>query len=71
MTPDLLDELDVLLRTRYGLVHIDTAEDERAETLLRHAAARRGLPFFVWSRTKGLRRHDANAAVYDTVAPES
>ena len=70
LTPDLLDELDVLLRTRYGLVLIDTAEDERAETLLRHAAARRGLPFFVWSRTKGLRRHDAASAVYDTDAPE-
>ena len=70
LRPDTLDELDVLLRTRYGLVVIDTPEDDRAETLLRHAAARRGLPFFVWSRTKGLRRHDADNAVYDTQAPE-
>ena len=66
MTPGLLDELDVLLRTRYGLVLIDTVEEERAVTLLRHAAARRGMPFFVWSRTKGLRRDGLEAAVYDT-----
>ena len=70
MTPDLLDELDVLLRTRYGLVLIDTPEDDRAETLLRHAAARRGLPFFVWTRTRGLRRHDLDNLIYDTDAPE-
>jgi MoxR-like ATPase len=66
----LLDELDVLLRTRYGLVMIDTDEQERAATLLRHAAARRGIPFFVWSRTKGLRREDLGTPIYDTQAAD-
>jgi hypothetical protein len=66
----MLDELDVLLRTRYGLILIDTAEEDRARTLLRHAAARRGLPLFVWSRTKGMRRDDLDAPAYDTLAPD-
>ncbi|HUF12938.1 MAG TPA: AAA family ATPase [Longimicrobiales bacterium] len=70
MNPEMLDELDVLLRTRYGLILIETAEEERAASLLRHAAARRGLPLFVWSRTRGLRRDDLEAPVYDTQAPE-
>ena len=66
----MLDELDVLLRTRYGIVVIDSPEDDRVETLLRHAAARRGLPLFLWSRTRGLRRHDADNVVYDTQAAD-
>ena len=70
MSADVLDELDVLLRTRYGMVVIDSPEDDRVETLLRHAAARRGLPLFLWSRGKGLRRHDADNVVYDTQAAD-
>ena len=70
MSADVLEELDVLLRTRYGIVVIDSPEDDRVETLLRHAAARRGLPLFLWSRTRGLRRHDADNVVYDTQAAD-
>lgn len=66
---DPLHELDVLLRTRYGLILIDSPEHERVTALLRHAADRRGLPLFEWSRTRGLSRSDVATTVYDTAEP--
>jgi len=68
--PDLLDELDVLLRTRYGLIVLETAEEERAAGLLRHVASRRSLPLFLWSRSRGLRRSDLDSPIYDTASPD-
>jgi hypothetical protein len=43
--------LELLIRSRYGAIHLDTVEEDRAQTLLAHAADRLGLPFFVWTRT--------------------
>jgi SpoVK/Ycf46/Vps4 family AAA+-type ATPase len=63
---DPLHDLELLIRSRYGLIVIETAEDERAETILRLAADRASLPLFLWSRTRGLRRDGANSAVSGT-----
>lgn len=66
---DPLKDLELLLRSRYGLIVIETTEEERVETLLRLAADRLSMPLFQWSRTKGLRRERATGAVYGTTDP--
>lgn len=62
-------DLELLIKSRYGLIHIDTVEEERAKTLLRHIADRLTLPFFVWSRTRGLCRDGNATGIYDTQDP--
>ena len=64
--PDVLKDLEVLIRSRYGLIHLDTPEEERAMALLHHLADHLRVPFFAWSRTRGLRRADLEDPVYDT-----
>jgi len=66
---DPIRDLELLIRSRYGLLVLDTAEDERAETLLRLAADRLGLAYFTWSRTRGLRRDGGATAIYGTTDP--
>ncbi|UCE01266.1 MAG: AAA family ATPase [Candidatus Latescibacterota bacterium] len=64
--PDPLHDLALLIRSRYGLIHLETAEEGRAESLLRHLADHLSLPLFVWRRRKGLQRADAQGPVYGT-----
>lgn len=66
---DPLHDIELLLRSRHGLIVIDTPEEERAATLLRHVADRMKLPLFTWSRTQGLKRAEYEGAVYGTVDP--
>jgi hypothetical protein len=66
---DPLRDLELLIRSRYGLIHIDTLEEERVETLLRLVADRLALPLFLWSRTRGLRRDGLDNVIYDTQDP--
>ncbi|HKK27224.1 MAG TPA: AAA family ATPase [Gemmatimonadota bacterium] len=66
---DPLDDLELLLRARYGLVVLATDEEDRAGTLLRHLADALDLPLFTWTRTKGLRREGADGAVYGSTDP--
>lgn len=68
--PDPLHDLELLLRSRYGLIVIDTVEEERIETLLRLVADRLSLVFFLWSRSRGLRKDGNQNAVYGTTDPE-
>jgi SpoVK/Ycf46/Vps4 family AAA+-type ATPase len=63
---DPLHDIELLIRSRHGLIIIDTAEDERAELLLRHLADHMGMPLFTWSRTHGLRRDGNSTAIYGT-----
>ena len=37
---DVLRDLELLLQSRYGLIHIDTDEADRALSLLQHLADR-------------------------------
>ncbi len=63
---DLQNELSSLIRSRYGLILLETVEEDRAETLIRHLADRINLPFFIWTADRGLRRDGAEMAIYGT-----
>src|SRR5215217_2939506 len=67
---DPLHDVELLVRSRHGLIVIATSEEERAELLLRHLADRVQLPLFVWSRTHGLRRDAITTSVYGTAVAE-
>ncbi len=65
--PDLVHELELLVRSRYGLVHLRTDEEERAGSLLRHVADGLEAPFFTWTRSRGLvREGPGRPGSYDT-----
>ncbi|HSE84351.1 MAG TPA: hypothetical protein VLB01_07375, partial [Thermodesulfobacteriota bacterium] len=55
---DPVRDLELLIRSRYCIIFLDTAEEDRTEILLRHLADRMKVPFFSWTSTKGLRRMD-------------
>lgn len=63
---DVLRDLELLFQSRYGLIHIDTEEVQRALSLLQHVADRLSLPLFTWSRIKGVSRIDRPGAIFDT-----
>jgi hypothetical protein len=67
----IVDELELLVRSRYGLVVIDSWEDERVEETLRHAASRLSLHYYLWRRTKGVSRGGAAGDPFadDTAEP--
>jgi hypothetical protein len=54
--PEVLRDLDLLVRSRHPLVVLETAEEDRAAALLRELAARMDLPLFTWSLSRGIRR---------------
>ncbi len=66
---DPLKDIELLIRSRYCIIHVDTAEEERAGGLVAHVADRLGLPLFVWTRTRGLRRTDKEGPVFNTAEP--
>jgi hypothetical protein len=69
LATEALSDLELLVRSRHGLIHIDSVEEERVLLLLRHLAERLTLPLFSWTRTRGIAR-DGNAnAIYDTQEP--
>jgi AAA+ superfamily predicted ATPase len=69
MPRDALQDLRLLLRSRYGLIYLDTVEEDRAEGLLRHMADALGLPFFTWTRSRGLVRDGLTEPAYQTRDP--
>ena len=50
------EDLDLLIRSRYGLIVLDTLEVERAEEILKSIASSLNLHYYSWTRSKGLRR---------------
>lgn len=69
MPADALHDLELLFRARHGLIHLDTHEEDRAGALLSHVADRLGIPFFTWTRSKGLVRVDLGTPIYETEDP--
>ncbi len=63
---DLNNELNLLIRSRYSLICLETTEEERAESLLKHLSDDLDLPFFIWTPTKGLQRSDFDKGIYGT-----
>ncbi|MEX1183626.1 MAG: AAA family ATPase [Gemmatimonadota bacterium] len=66
---DTAADLELLIRSRYGLIHIDTLEQDRVERLLRSVSDRLTLPLFLWSRTRGLCRDGHANGAYETQEP--
>ena len=66
---DPLKDLHLLIKSRYSIIVLETAETDRAEVLLRRLAADLKIPFFSWSPTKGLRRDGSDSGVYGTTDP--
>lgn len=52
--PELVQELEVLLRANHPLLLCETVEEDRVETVLGYVADRAGLPLFVWNANLGL-----------------
>ncbi len=53
---DTAHDLSLLVRSRYGLIHLDTDEEERVLRLLREVSDRLALPLFIWTPVKGIYR---------------
>ncbi|NUQ10873.1 MAG: AAA family ATPase [Gemmatimonadaceae bacterium] len=51
-----IDEIELLVRARHGLIVVDCPEDDRVEDVLRHVASRLSLHYYAWRRTKGVSR---------------
>ncbi|HEX3034175.1 MAG TPA: AAA family ATPase [Thermodesulfobacteriota bacterium] len=68
---DPLKDLKLLIHSRYCIIFLDTAEEERAEALLKHLADSLRLPFFSWTPTKGLRREEVKGSVYGSTDPST
>jgi hypothetical protein len=49
-------ELELLVRARYGLIALETIEAEAAEQVARQIASDLSLHYYLWTRSKGLRR---------------
>src|SRR5512134_281972 len=71
MMETTLDELKLMVRSRYGLVVIPSADEDRIEGLLRLLADHMNLPLLVWGRTWGLRRDGEKRGVYGTQRVDS
>jgi len=65
----MLADLELLIKSRYGLIHVATVEEERTLSLLRHLSDRMGLPLFAWSRTNGIMRDGHANGIYETNEP--
>ncbi|MEK9506199.1 AAA family ATPase [Gaopeijia maritima] len=66
---DAVHDLELLFRSRHAVVHLDTAEEGRARGILHHVAHRLEIPFFVWTRSRGLQRAGMTGGVYGTAEP--
>ena len=67
--PGALHDLELLVRSRYGLVFLRTSEEDRAASLLHHLADSLNVPFFSWTRSQGLARAGEAGPIYDTKEP--
>jgi len=66
---DSARDLEVLIRSRYPVVAVDTLEEDRLLELLERVAQRLDVPLYTWSRTQGLVREGKDQATYDTADP--
>ena len=64
-----MDELSLLIKSRYPLLTVETYEEDRLEQQLRSVCNELGLALFTWSVTNGLRRQPINQPVYKTQEP--
>lgn len=60
---DQLRELELLVKSRYGLIFLESDDNIRAESLLKLLSGSLAIPYFYWTRTKGLNRGDIESKV--------
>jgi hypothetical protein len=53
---DPVDHFELLVRSRYGLIIVDTLEEERVEEIFKQIASNLHLHYYSWTRSRGLRR---------------
>ncbi len=63
------DELRLLINSRYPIITVETAEEDRLAHLLAAIAVELHVPLYTWSVTAGLARIDG-APIYATAQPE-
>ncbi len=63
---DLTKEINLLIRSRYGIICLDSTDSDQIQTLITHVADSMNLPLFIWSLTEGLRRSGNDKPVYGT-----
>ncbi|MGH2898285.1 MAG: hypothetical protein ACRDMZ_06385, partial [Solirubrobacteraceae bacterium] len=56
MNNEISESLSLLVRARYPIVVLDTLETGRAEALARQVASELSMHYYLWTRSKGLRR---------------
>lgn len=61
-----LEDAELLIRSRHPLVLLETEDRRRARTLISLLADRMELPFFRWTRSRGLTRLDEEGSIYQT-----
>jgi SpoVK/Ycf46/Vps4 family AAA+-type ATPase len=71
MDNDPLHDFELLIRSRYGALYVETGEEDRAAALVERAAWQLQLPLFVWRRATGLRRAGAPSGVYGSEDPRA
>ena len=64
-----MEDLRLLVRSRYPILYVESWEEERLEQLLIRVAADLGLPFWTWSISQGLRRRGTDQSAYETQQP--
>jgi len=50
---EFVDELNLYIRSRYPIIYLVTAEENRAERIIREAAKQTSKPCFFWTMTEG------------------
>lgn len=68
---DPIKDLELLIRSRYGLIQLGSDDEGRVEALLHHVADRLEIPCFHWSRLNGLRRPEQPGGIYGTEQMET
>jgi ATPase family protein associated with various cellular activities (AAA) len=63
---DPLKDLRLLIQSRYCVIVLESPEGDRVQALLRRLSRELRLPYFAWSRTKGLRREGEPTGIYGT-----
>lgn len=61
-TPDLIEEIRILIRARYPILYIVSWEERRLEGLLAEIATSRNKGIFNWSITQGIQNLEAGTA---------
>lgn len=64
-----MEELGLLLKSRYPIVCVESQEEERLAGLLSSLCRELNLAFFTWSVTDGLCRQGMDQPVYETQEP--